>query len=816
MPPGYPPQHMALANESQNPQNSPYNHAASAAASAVNHADVTKQSFEYNRNVIPGLGLNFSHSGTLPQNGLPRPAQPNSQPMALPGANSGKSTGAGMNENQTAAQDLEEGELSEGELEDFYEPQEDDTDDLSPYDPAQPSVAVLPGAYSAEQSKKDHITDGAQAKSGPYYAGMPWIFLASFKLPELTAPARERSGSYSPYLSPREMTSRQSVESQHSPQGEQAVVASFIPHTDRYQDDSQASGRDEELPQLPKQPNLPTSNVGTPALFVEAPNLDTIEQAKEKAREAIANLWPFKIGYRDYIAEGIDASLLHDLFTSLGFEIDESRASLHAIPQAETTSPEAPAPQTNSDSDIIQKESQALADGASPDEAQQSSSKTEERKDRIARLLAAKASKPAAPASKPQVEPAKPASKLTTSKSQSEKSKLLQQKMEALRKAREAQTKKTIETRDSSVVEHANNALGTPGSAAKDGQDRSGSSDEAVATTPHAPVAMVDADLQAGSSIPGLFLSSTPHSDSGKPAQKRPVASDFDHLSGSSKRPFGQKRDSRPFLIDVSDDEDDAEMEIDSPEHHPASLHRPSTPSGTQPSSRDAQPEHSYLNHIASPAALLTPPQGSSTGLPGRPDLESMNKKIEEMKRKIAEAEARKRAKQSRQSSTTPSQANGLSEVQSPAITPGIQPSNPVASSTPTNTSENLTQKYSTKELPPLHVAKRSQTKDQPRDERRIRSRAASQRISLIETYRRQQLLKLEALRSQVANIEKEIENSRLEEERLKKEVSPTPEPEHEPESLVEADRFVQESSECFWFPSKPMDMAFVPIITCP
>lgn len=378
----------------------------------------------------------------------------------------------------------------------------------------------------------------------------------------------------------------------------------------------------------------------------------------------------------------------------------------------------------------------------------------EERKDRIARLLAKQGSKQSAPA--PEPKPSEPATSPTPSsnmtKSLSEKSKLIFQKIEALRKQRESQVQTPAQlSENTSAEEPATTPIPTMPELSSGSQSQR-------------PALERNGSLQSNTSVskavaspnhqqPPIVVSSLP---------KRPAASDLDDTAtATTKRPFGQIRQPEPFLIDVSDDDDDEAMDIDSPELETASLQRPSSPfripslHSFSTSSNTAIPRP-----FSTPGPLKTPPIGTGSGL-SRGNLETMNKEIEQMKQRIAEAEARKRARLSRTGSP-------LGQL------PGASAADPTPLSIPsTATSESNfvgSPARSLVDVPSQKLPKLSDMSDSNRAAR-SRSRAASERLPLIEAYRKEKLLKLEALRSQIANIEKEIEENMNEEKTLRLDV---------------------------------------------
>ena len=230
--------------------------------------------------------------------------------------------------------------------------------------------------------------------------------------------------------------------------------------------------------------------------------------------------------------------------------------------------------------------------------------------------------------------------------------------------------------------------------------------------------------------------------------------------------------ESRPFLIHVSDDEDDAEMDIDSPGDPASPVDLPDASFQKLGAFGDlvSASNNGMPRPIPSPS-IATPPRNSGHNSGGE-DLESMNKKIEAMKRKIAEAEARKKAKRSRQASPTASQLNGSSRDDSAEASVNRTPIAPVPSASASRTSATDTPIQEVPVSAPQERLSRSAKADHGAGyDRRSRSRAASERLPLLEARRKEQLLRLQALQSQIMNVEHEIEESMVEEERLKRDL---------------------------------------------
>ncbi|RGP77434.1 hypothetical protein FLONG3_4439 [Fusarium longipes] len=609
---------------------------------------------------------------------------------------------------------MEEGELSEGELEDIYEPEGMEANRIGRRG-AQPVRSLDQNHKTqlhAENLRVDHERTRNSKQCG-----------------------RERSGSYSPYLSPREI---QSSGLENGASNAQTPRSGFYDH-------NQSSLHDD-------------SNNGFPYQSRARDGAAIVLEFKKHAQDAILRLWPLNVRYQNYVEEGIDRALLDQLFTELGLELDTvprvEQPTLPVLSQVDT-------PQRDV-LDPVPPPAQAtpIAIATEPKVADSLKDKSEERKDRIARLLAAKGSKATvvnAGTNKPDsptLVSKNPSSttKSDKTKTQSEKSKLIQQKMEALMKAREATAK----------ASHAS-AL-TVSSVPRPGLDTTRSNSQAPVESPipndHLNGVVETADSSAAPPIPGLFLSS--NAPSPAPNQrKRPVAADLNENSTPpiQKRPFGQNRESRPFLIDVSDDEDDAEMEIDSPELRPSSVHRPVTPGSRALSLRDN-------------TAL---PENASRSAGSMIDLASMNKKIEDMKRRIAEAEARKKkAKESGSDSPLPQSEiqskEGSVEVSAP-LTPAVRGASTTAEVAQNSPASSAPQPG----ISPDAVTKLPKVRDtRLRARSSLRARVASERLPIVTAQRMECEEQLKHFQSEVDRVKKEIENKLVEEERLKRDATQT------------------------------------------
>ncbi|KAH8646374.1 hypothetical protein BGZ60DRAFT_570702 [Tricladium varicosporioides] len=293
----------------------------------------------------------------------------------------------------------------------------------------------------------------------------------------------------------------------------------------------------------------------------------------------------------------------------------------------------------------------------------------------------------------------------------SEKERTLQSKMEALRKSREERAQKQaaknnpkspteaseIKASDQSQFQLAASIpglkpLSIPSEPVKAQVQSASSNSISSLSVVQAPAPAAAAPPPA-TVIPGLFLASTVASPT--PAttvqstpvpvpmgiqRKRPIASDFDTPLTSTpfKRPFGQSRNERPLVIDVSDEDvdsedEDVEMDLESQADQESPMQTARTMSDHRlmaiqnlPQLSDFQPRKPFTPPPNSSAAT-TPPvlQGTSKATLGRPEiLQRKESEIEILKKKIAEAEAKKRARQTPTGTQTPRTAPEISSVE--------------------------------------------------------------------------------------------------------------------------------------------------------
>ncbi|KAF3480116.1 uncharacterized protein GIQ15_05463 [Arthroderma uncinatum] len=459
----------------------------------------------------------------------------------------------------------------------------------------------------------------------------------------------------------------------------------------------------QEKPDIPEKGPSAKDDVHTSSLAGKSPS-----QLKVLAQGALLNLAPHKIRYNELVQEGIDAAVLKSLYDEIGIKImaePDNKAVL-----AHTTSNEA--------SPVAQKTSQAVGlntpNGASsgqgkptaPAREEQAatakqnnevtsanSNKPMERKDVIARMLAAKAAKAPAPAGTPSQsassQPTKmairPLNESTTQPAQStplstaqstaqntrdevrtkEKNKaqteLARQRMEQLKKVGLGKTNTQIPGLVSTPPAIANMDSSVP------------TASQEPSSLPHPlPDRPPLPGNAASTRIPGLIMTNSESSKVDEPTtndqtqnekkevtepssrmpRKRPRASDFtDDLDDTPARKYsgvGHRSTSaeQRVIIDISDDE--AMYGLDDDEAggmtDATNLSRV-TSSSTKPTIRELPPlpdfpPRNYGSHRSTPVTVSSTPPKPTNGLLQK------NMEILAMRQRIAELEARRGKKQ--------------------------------------------------------------------------------------------------------------------------------------------------------------------------
>lgn len=388
----------------------------------------------------------------------------------------------------------------------------------------------------------------------------------------------------------------------------------------------------------------------------------SLPEAQNEAKKAILRLLPHGVKFQTYLDEGFDEKVVKELFTQLNL----------APVTADSSPSEKPSEiQEHKPQDQDAKSSQAS-------QADAMAKKQEERKDKIARLLAEKKAKAAAEATTGPKAPSAatstgastpsttPATKPTT---QAQKTLLLQQKMEALRKAREARNQQAgpkssfPNVPKNDITQKPSPILPVPGPTAEPQKSATSDATAQGGVTSGTLPTPQDHPRQPASQQNSGFQSPVPPGLSNKPMnqRKRPVAADFvDYPTKTVKRPFLPSRQASSLVISVSDDEDeeddDIDMEVDSTnEDSPAPTQQTFNLPRRGPSVRDYPP----LTNSGPPRNLSSPAPGTPGGKAATVDLKAMEKAIADYKRKIQEAEARAKVKPSTGSSTPQSPSAG-------------------------------------------------------------------------------------------------------------------------------------------------------------
>ncbi|KAI8957709.1 hypothetical protein F5Y11DRAFT_338493 [Daldinia sp. FL1419] len=677
-------------------------------APAGNYANA-HNSFQYNASNIPGLGMGSSLPPMPFRSENNNVWQPQSQPVLHHFATQATQA-TNKSPNSTAKQDdqpksysdnrpmatssqiqkhtPEEGELSEGEFEDLYEPK--DATDVAvptPPSPRPPSVmenqngsvgdadgsSIYDGTTPRNETVINSISASLPAVEREYSPGGDW---------EPSYQERERSGSYSPYLSPREIQRRVSV-SKPMPHGLKQAPSTHLAQP--------LPGLNMTHPQQPSAAEIPLTN-GThsnPLQSTAIKQFRTVAEAKKKAQEAILGLMPLKVRYQDYIEEGFNEKLIKGLFTDLGLEVSIPKPIVAQKVSGDSQAPVTPSspsqavPEsqgTKDQSQVASKPASSPTTGVTINDSTASDTKTakktaaEERKDKIARKLAAKAQKTVNIVQPPTSTPPSQsisantgASTLGSSpvkpKTRAENNALLQQKLAKLKKAQEKALAEKLAA-ESSVKSTTPPSVPTSNVIPVSKSNSESSTNATTTISVSVPEAnrrsvSTDKSLPRDGGIPGLFLT-TQAAQSNSRNLKRPVASDFDNYS-TPVNTLKRTRTQETLIIDVSDDED-VEMDIVSPTDEPNSSSEIINPPQQTPLAAFPPLSDSLNRKQRSSPSSSTAPTPPVHGA----KLDLLHKRIEETKRLIAEAEAKKAAKRT----NTPQSPQAQSSVIESATLP--------------------------------------------------------------------------------------------------------------------------------------------------
>lgn len=399
----------------------------------------------------------------------------------------------------------------------------------------------------------------------------------------------------------------------------------------------------------------------------------SVGEARKKAENAILNLWSYDVRFPAYIEEGVDEKIVGELFDELRLSKTPSKAANAASTQSPPTSissaPTSALPVTSGQSN-----------GHVP--VQNSSTEMPKQAATIGAVPSISAG-----------------SQQPKSAAAVEKEKTMQAKMDALRKSRAeraqknaaksvtsaaanfpnslTQIKPILNSASSTSVTSPISSMGNDIEQKKVGGTDTSSSIQTPTLTVTTQISKSSAPppiIQTTSQkIPGLFLASAtpippPVQQTVTPAvapsgqRKRPVAADFDEPPASTtpfKRPFGQNRtEQQPFVLCVSEDEDESDEDVEMDLESQADADSPVQPAQklsdqkTLPSALSFPQQKPFTPPPLSSASTL--PISQTSVKPHPEDLRRKESEIEQLKRKIAEAEIRKANKRSSSGAQTP------------------------------------------------------------------------------------------------------------------------------------------------------------------
>jgi len=535
---------------------------------------------------------------------------------------------------------VEDGELSEGMFDDLYEPVggSEVVPTIRSNREAQATHSPSSGDVSVEDAPETPFYEEDAGEAPPETNGGSPLYLTDEEDEEGEVPdqrlkpsanGRDRTGSYSPYLSPREI--------HHEDEVLEGVNKTTVVPGNRAEGTRAAPVNGGDAGRVsPSKTALLSQDpqARSPQAVLPSPPGRTMDEAKKEAQKSILGLVPYGVKYQTYLDEGFDENIIKSLFIELGLNpssgpIEKIKPSTKITEEiGNSSAPSQPVPAATAAAKVITS----------------TKDKAEERKDRIARLLAEKASKSAATA--PAIPPSQPGPKSMPEKAKSEKELLLQKKMDALNQARQKRAEEAAARAASSSSEAVVSQTHHTTASTPDAQPVGNPPAQDKLATPS--VTRAPSAEKAPSSLTELLRQPVSHSGiPGGSSRKRPVASDFvdyDDNVVPPKRRFGQPRQDSSLVINVSDDsDDDVDMEMDSPVEGPTSF-----PIRKGPVIRDFPPlsDVAQRNYASSASSVPTPPSGPRNG--AKPKDTGYSKKlreIEDLRRKIADLESKQASK---------------------------------------------------------------------------------------------------------------------------------------------------------------------------
>ncbi|TGO89653.1 hypothetical protein BPOR_0099g00080 [Botrytis porri] len=508
----------------------------------------------------------------------------------------------------------------------------------------------------------------------------------------------------------------------------------------------------------------------------------TVAEARKKAEGAILNLWSYDVRFPAYLEEGVDEKLVGELF-------DELR-----LPKTATKTISAASARSPSTSVSSAPTSGLPATSGQPNGQASATNSADKSKQAMTNGAGTAPSATAQPKSAAAVE----------------KEKTMQAKMDALRKSRAERAQKnaaksvtTATTSISSPIAQAkpatiphvpvsvSNSTSSPGKV--DEKNKVGTADLSSSTS--IPALTVKTQFsqsnappniqQTSQKIPGLFLASAPPAPSSVPQtlmpapvlngqRKRPVAADFDGPSTSQiplKRPFGQSRvEPKPFVICVSEDEDesdeDVEMELESQADadSPVQTPRKLPEQKALPTASSFLPPKPFTPPPTSSAS--TPPNLQSSIKPHPEDLRRKESEIEQLKRKIAEAEMRKANKRTSSGAQTP--INNVAASMSNIGLIANKPDSSVEIQKGANVSKDKAQSNAAQAA---ELQKAADIRKEEAELKRLRCERIASAIPRVDAEALQNQARLEELRAETARIEAAVQKNLHDKQKLVEEM---------------------------------------------
>ena len=704
-------------------------------------------------------------------------------------------------QNTQAGRHFEQGELSEGEFEDgaavtntppigYGASHYRGNDGTGYVDTAQRAVYSRNNDYHPQAPSYPGMLHQEPPSHLPHSHLL--VLANNYHYPSRDSPQtrRRQSDSYSPNISPQEDNEGQSTAIQYHgqyapshPQEPTAITSQqqsgWPPNEAVGASESNAQTNGYHTPNIVENINQQTNSKIQPAASETASvtNGRSTAEGRKKAQGAILNLLPYGIRYQTYIDEGFKEDIVDRLFNDLRISRNPKSANGTEILGLLNNTAEASQGSNRLGNIPPISNSSPASRNQLPKVGQQTSQPSS-----VTNPLAGSA--PAA--------------------TMNDKERIMQEKMEALRKSREERAQKAAAKSNAKPAAAPATIIQPetepePPKAAEIEKDTSSASNSLIlgsqqhdpdhVISSHSPAQAQALNFQQQAPvIPGLFLTSTASSPApatsansamnaptSSTQRKRPVAADFDQTPASVapyKRPFGHSRNEQPLVIDVSDEEsedEDVAMDLESQADQDSPVQAASKMSDQRSTAIQSLPPLTNLPRrrgFSSPSssAANTPPisQSASRASLGRPEvLQRKESEIEELKRRIAEREARNKAKQSRSGTRTPqvaeassSEGNGVRDNVASNVETSMQMQHQIG------IAENQI-KSNQQQLADAQTARIEQAAELKKNEagqNRLRREQIEADLSILEMETQQGQARLEQMRAEIAKMEAEVQ----------------------------------------------------------